>query len=89
LAEVDAEAAGEALCVRRRQAGDRFQPLGMAQDKKLQDFFTDAHVPRDVRDAVPLFVSPRGIVWAGGLRIAEWAKPRAGAPTVFLSFRPV
>lgn len=89
LAEVDAEAAGETLCVRRRRAGDRFQPLGMAQDKKLQDFFTDAHVPRDVRDAVPLFVSARGIVWAGGLRIAEWAKPRAGAPTVFLSFCPV
>jgi tRNA(Ile)-lysidine synthase len=62
--------------------------LGLAQDKKLQDFLTDAHVPRDARDAVPLFVSPRGIVWAGGLRIAEWAKPRPGVPTVFLSFRP-
>jgi tRNA(Ile)-lysidine synthase len=87
--EIDAEAAADSLCLRRRQPGDRFQPLGMAQDKKLQDFFTDAHVPRDARDAVPLFVSSRGIVWTGGLRIADWAKPRAGAPTVFLSFRPV
>ena len=86
--EVDAEAAGDSLCLRRRQPGDRFQPLGMAVDKKLQDFLTDAHVPRDARDGVPLFDSPHGIVWAGGLRIAEWAKPRAGRPTVFLSYRP-
>jgi tRNA(Ile)-lysidine synthase len=86
--EVDAEAAGASLCVRQRKSGDRFQPLGMAQEKKLQDFLTDAHIPRDARDAVPLFVSPRGIAWVGGLRIAEWAKPRPGRPTVFLSFRP-
>ena len=50
-------------------------------DKKLQDFFTDAHIPRDARDKVPVFVSQRGIAWVGGLRIAEWAKPRPGAPT--------
>ena len=86
--EVDAAAAGTSLCARRRQPGDRFQPLGMAQDKKLQDFLTDAHVPRDARDSIPLFVSPRGIVWVAGLRVAEWAKPRPGAPAVYLSYRP-
>ncbi len=87
-AEVDAAAAGTWLCVRARLPGDRFQPLGMAQDKKLQDFLTDAHVPRDARDSVPLFVSPRGIVWVGGLRVAEWAQPRPGRPSVYLSYRP-
>ena len=87
-AEVDAEAVAGGLCVRRRQPGDRFQPLGMKGSKKLQDFLTDAHVPRDERGAIPLFVSPRGIVWAGGLRIAEWARPQPGNATVFLSFRP-
>ncbi|HWC29578.1 MAG TPA: tRNA lysidine(34) synthetase TilS [Dehalococcoidia bacterium] len=86
--QVDAAALGDGLCVRRRLPGDRFQPLGMAQDKKLQDFFTDAHVPREERDAVPLFVSPRGIVWVGGLRIADWARPRPRKPTLFLSYRP-
>ena len=86
--EVDAASADSSLCVRRRKAGDRFQPLGMSVPKKLQDFFTDAHVPRDTRDSVPLFVSPRGIVWVGGLRIADWAKPRPGRPTVYLSYRP-
>jgi tRNA(Ile)-lysidine synthase len=91
-AEVDADAVADGLCVRRRLPGDRFQPLGMIGRKKLQDFLTDAHVPRDERDRVPLFVSARGIVWVGGPsqdgRIAEWARPRPGEATVFLSFRP-
>ena len=85
---VDLDAVAGNLCVRRRQDGDRFQPLGMAGHKKLQDFLTDAHIPRDERDGVPLFVSRRGIVWVGGLRIAEWARPRPGESTVYLSYRP-
>ncbi len=87
-AEVDALALADGLCVRRWQRGDRFNPLGMKGQKKLQDFFTDAHVPREDRDSVPLFVSPRGIVWVGGLRIAEWARPKPGESTAYLSFRP-
>jgi tRNA(Ile)-lysidine synthase len=86
--EVDATAVAHGLCVRRRLPGDRFQPLGMTGHKKLQDFFTDAQVPRDERDTVPLFVSPRGIVWVGGLRVAEWARPRPGEASVYLSYRP-
>jgi tRNA(Ile)-lysidine synthase len=86
--EVSASSIDGGLCVRPRQPGDRFQPLGMKGHKKLQDFLTDAHVPREERDAVPLFVSPRGIVWVGGLRIAEWARPREGEPSVYLFYRP-
>jgi tRNA(Ile)-lysidine synthase len=86
--QVDAETVAEGLCVRSRLPGDRFQPLGMTVEKKLQDFLTDAHVPRDQRDAIPLFASQRGIVWVGGLRIAEWARPLPGKATVYLCFRP-
>lgn len=86
-AELDAAAVGSSVCVRRRRPGDRFQPFGMTGHKKLQDFFTDEHVPREERDAVPLFVASRGIAWVGGLRIADWAKPRPGEATVFLCFR--
>jgi tRNA(Ile)-lysidine synthase len=85
-AEVDAEALGMTLLVRRRKRGDRFQPAGMTGSKKLQDFFVDARVPRQERDVVPIFESERGIVWVGGLRIAEWAKPRPGKPAVTLSY---
>jgi tRNA(Ile)-lysidine synthase len=87
--EVDSGAVDGGVQVRRRRDGDRFQPLGMTGTKKLQDFFVDARVPRHERDGVPIFESARGIVWVGGLRIAEWAKPQPGAPTLFLCFEHV
>ena len=67
-------AIGGRLTLRTRQAGDRFQPLGMTGEKKLQDFFTDAKVPRALRDRVPLLVSGEKIAWVAVSRIAEWAK---------------
>lgn len=70
----DRDSLGDRLYVRTRGLGDRFQPLGLAQAKKLQDFFTDAKVPRLWRDRVPLLVSDRGIAWVVGYRIADWAK---------------
>ena len=70
------ESMGEHLWVRSRVPGDRFQPLGMPQSKKLQDFMVDSKIPRSWRDRVPLLVSPRGIAWVVGWRIAEWAGVR-------------
>lgn len=74
---LDSASLGVPLCVRSWQAGDRFQPLGMSGTKKLQDFFVDVRVPREWRDRVPLLVSPRGIAWVVGWRIAEWARVRS------------
>ncbi len=73
-AVLDAAACGNRLWLRRRRRGDRFQPLGLGQPKKLQDFFVDTHVPRAERDAVPLVCGKQGIVWVVGQRPAEWAK---------------
>lgn len=64
----------EGLWVRAWRSGDRFQPLGMLSQKKLQDFFVDSKVPRDWRGRVPLVLSERGVAWVVGHRIAEWAK---------------
>jgi tRNA(Ile)-lysidine synthase len=64
------------LVVRAREAGDRFQPLGMSGTKKLQDFMVDSKIPRHWRDRVPLVVSPKGIAWVVGWRIADWARVR-------------
>jgi tRNA(Ile)-lysidine synthase len=86
VVEVDAEAAGNRLAVRRRRPGDRFQPLGMRETKKLQDFLVDEHVPRSERDSIPIFENERGIIWVGGLRIADWARPVPGRPVVCLSY---
>ncbi|MFC1919520.1 tRNA lysidine(34) synthetase TilS [Chloroflexota bacterium] len=59
------------LMVRCRRPGDRFQPLGMATPKKIQDFMVDAHIPRDWRDSIPLVYSPDQIVWIVGWRLDE------------------
>lgn len=73
LAVLDADRCQD-LRVRKWRKGDRFQPLGMQHAKKLQDFFVDAHVPRDERATLPLVVAKQGIVWVPTQRPAEWAK---------------
>ncbi|MFQ5925511.1 MAG: tRNA lysidine(34) synthetase TilS [Dehalococcoidia bacterium] len=75
-AYLDLDEAGTNLLLRGRRAGDRFQPLGMEQPKKLQDFMVDAKIPRAWRDCVPLVCSPEGILWVVGWRIGERARVR-------------
>ncbi|HUI06563.1 MAG TPA: tRNA lysidine(34) synthetase TilS [Verrucomicrobiae bacterium] len=68
----DADGLGAAPFVRTWQEGDRFQPLGMDGEKKLQDFFVDEKVPRRIRGRVPLLCAADGrIAWVVGHRIAE------------------
>ena len=71
---LDLDEAGSDLAVRSRKHGDRFQPLGMSEPKRLQDFMVDAKIPRWWRDRVPLVCSPDGILWVVGWRIAERAR---------------
>ena len=68
----DAESLGATPFLRTWQEGDRFQPLGMAGEKKLQDFFVDEKVPRRQRSRVLLLCATDGrIAWVVGFRIAE------------------
>ena len=68
----DASALGDAPFLRTWREGDRFQPLGMTGEKKLQDFFVDEKVPRRERGRVPLLCAADGrIAWVVGYRIAE------------------
>ena len=62
------------LRLRNRKNGDRFQPLGMNTDVKLQDFFVGTGLPKRWRDRVPLIESNPGILWVVGSRLAEWGK---------------
>ena len=73
-AYLDLQTAGQSLIVRNWIEGDRFQPLGMSQEKKLSDFFIDSKVPRDWRKLIPLVLLNDRIAWVAGYRIAEWAK---------------
>jgi tRNA(Ile)-lysidine synthase len=83
----DAASLKKGIWVRTRQPGDRFQPLGMNVEKRLQNFFIDSKVPGDWRDRVPLLMSGQHIAWVVGHRIAEWAKVEAGAANGFSVLR--
>ena len=74
IAHLDAEICSGDLTVRKRREGDRFMPLGMKTEMKLQDFFTNAKVPVWLRDRVPIVEGVNGILWVAGLRISDWAK---------------
>jgi len=80
------------LIVRTRIRGDRFTPFGVSptersdstrittnvrRGKKLQDFLINAKIPQNWRDRIPLLVSPTGIAWVVGYRIADWARVTA------------
>jgi len=57
------------LTIRRWQAGDRFQPLGMTHRKKISDFLVDQKVPRYLKDQIIVLLSEDQIVWVVGYRI--------------------
>ena len=50
---LDLDRLGPILMARGRRPGDRFQPLGLPGEKKLQDFLVDAKVPRAARQSSP------------------------------------
>ena len=81
-ASFDINRAGRQLIVRGRHPGDRFQPLGMAHSRKLQDFMVDSAIPRSWRDSVPIVCSPAQIIWVAGWRIDDRVKVTTGTDSV-------
>ncbi len=74
---VDADALGDAPCLRTRRRGDRFHPHGMPRPMRLSDFFINIKLPRPWRDRQPLLVGRDGtIVWVVGQRLAVSALVR-------------
>ena len=57
IAYFDYGRVGDKLVVRSRKRGDRFQPLGMKETKKIGQFMIDARIPRDWRDRIPIVIS--------------------------------
>ncbi len=69
---VDAHGIAEALELRVRQEGDRFEPLGMdGHEMKLSDFFINAKLPQRARDRWPLLCMGEKVVWVPGYRPAH------------------
>jgi len=70
----DRDKTGDKLLVRPRQPGDRFQPLGISQPKKLGEFMIDSKIPSTWRQRIPLVCSPKHILWVVGWRIDDRVK---------------
>lgn len=70
----DFDKVGNKLTVRRRRPGDRFQPLGMSQPKKLNKFMIDARIPQAWRPRIPIVSSTEQIIWVVGWHIDERVK---------------
>jgi tRNA(Ile)-lysidine synthase len=62
------------LTVRFRRAGDRFIPLGMTSQKKLDRFLTDQRVPLALREQTLVIADAGKIIWFCPLRIDERVK---------------
>ena len=78
------------LYLRAWEKGDRFKPLGMASEKKLQDFYVDGKIPRGRRRSIPLVVSGKKIIWVCGLRLSDEVKITSGTRRILrLSYKRV
>jgi tRNA(Ile)-lysidine synthase len=69
---VDAHDISDALELRVRQDGDRFEPLGMdGHEMKLSDFFINVKLPQRARERWPLLCMGEKVVWVPGYRPAH------------------
>jgi len=71
VGHLDADLVQLPLTVATRRPGDRMRPLGLEQAKRLQDILVDAHVPRHLRDSLPMVSDREEIVWIPGVTVAE------------------
>ena len=69
---VDANGISDALELRVRQEGDRFEPLGMdGHEMKISDFFINVKLPQRARDRWPILCMGEKVVWVPGYRPAH------------------
>ena len=89
-ATLSAAAVGTApLTVRAARPGDRMAPFGIQGTKKLQDIFTDAKVPRELRGRIPVVECRGEIVWLPGYRVARgWEVPSPRSRSLRLELTP-
>jgi tRNA(Ile)-lysidine synthase len=66
---LDADLIDFPLTIRKMQCGDKFQPLGMQQFKKISDFFVDQKMSLIDKEKIWLLTNGYDIIWVMGLRI--------------------
>ncbi|MBS60894.1 MAG: tRNA lysidine(34) synthetase TilS [Anaerolineaceae bacterium] len=64
----------QTLQLRSRRPGDKFQPLGMhGKSQSLAHYMTNARIPYELRNRIPLLVSGERIIWIAGWRLDQRA----------------
>lgn len=72
--EFDAMRIGSVVRLRHWLPGDRFEPVGLGVEARLQDLFTNARIPSSARRRLVLAETESGsIAWVEGLRIGQRA----------------
>ena len=71
VGHLDADLVKLPLTVGSRKPGARMHALGLTQPKRLQDILVDAHIPRHLRDTLPLVSDREEIVWIPGVTVAQ------------------
>ena len=71
VGHLDGDLVQPPLAVGTRKPGDRMRPLGLGSPKRLQDILVDAHVPRHLRDSLPIVSDLEEIVWIPGVTVSE------------------
>src|SRR5690554_4079518 len=69
IACIDQDKIEYPLLIRKWQAGDYFQPLGMTGFKKISDFLIDEKVPIHKKEDIWLLCSGQKIIWVMGYRL--------------------
>lgn len=81
---------GDVLSVRSRRSGDRFQPLGISDTKKLNRFMIDEKIPQSWRTRIPVVVSSSRLIWVVGYRIDDGVRITPATRNILLlDFRRV
>lgn len=77
---LDPDAVPEPWRLRSRRPGDRFHPLGRAEQGDLRSFLQRRHVPRCDRDRMPLVVDAEDrVIWIPGIEVSHHARLRRGS----------
>ena len=71
----------EPMEIRFRQAGDYFKLKGVGK-KSIRTYMTDAKIPNDIRDDIPLIAAGSHVMWLVGYRISEAYKVDKSTKTV-------
>lgn len=69
--------------IRTRKPGDEFTPFGMIGTKKLQNWFVDAKIPRELRDSLPLLCVGKKVLWVVGYSLGEALRVAPGTGHVY------